>query len=151
MRVAAVTALNDIGTAGAMQALERAVEDVDRDVRIAAVKALAQRMHKGALPRVTQMVKSKDVREADRTERLAVFELFGVLCGDGGVAFLDEILNPKGGLFARKEDPELRACAAVALGRIGTPRAQEALQRSAAEKDVVVRTAVNRAMRGGGA
>ena len=28
--------------------------------------------------------------------------------------------TPKGGLFSRKEDPELRACAAIALGRIGT-------------------------------
>jgi hypothetical protein len=149
LRVAAVAALTGIGTAGAMQALERGVEDVDRDVRIAAVKALTQRVHRGALPRVTQMVKSKEIREADRTERLAVFELFGVLCGDGGVAFLDELLNPKSGLFARKEDPELRACAAVALGRVGTPRAQDALQKSAAEKDVVVRTAVNRALRGG--
>ena len=57
------------------------------------------------------------MREADRTERLAMFELYGTLCGDGGVAWLDELLNPKGGLFSKKEDPEVRACAAIALGR----------------------------------
>ncbi len=150
LRVAAVTALVDIGTAGAMQALEKAIDDTDRDVRIAVVKALTTRAHKPALPRVTQVVKSKEIRDADRTERLALFELFGLLCGDGGVAYLDEILNPKGGLFARKDDPEFRACAAVALGRVGTARAKEALNKASGEKEVVVRTAVARALRGSG-
>ncbi|MDA1082330.1 MAG: HEAT repeat domain-containing protein [Gemmatimonadetes bacterium] len=150
LRVAAVTALVDIGTAGAMQALERAIEDSDRDVRIAAAKALAARVHRPALPRVTAAIKSKEIREADRTERLAMFELYGLLCGDAGIPVLDELLNAKGGMFARKEDPELRACAAVALGKIGSARAKESLNRSASEKDVVVRSAVARALRGRG-
>ena len=151
LRVAAVTALVDIGTAGAMQMLEKAIEDVDRDVRVAVIKALAQRVHKPALARVTQAVKSKDIRESDRTERLAMFELFGLLCGDGGVTFLDELLNGKGGLFGRKEDPEMRACAAMALGKVGTVRAQASLQKAVGEKDVVVRNAVGRALKGGAA
>jgi HEAT repeat protein len=54
-------------------------------------------------------------------------------------------------LFGRREDSELRACAAVALGRINTARAQESLRRAATEKDVVVRIAANRALRGGSA
>jgi hypothetical protein len=149
LRVVAVGALVEIGTPGAMQALEKAIDDSDRDVRIAAMKALAARAHRPALPKVTQAVKSNAIRDADRTERLALFELFGILCGDGGVAYLDELLNPKGGLFSRKEDPELRACAAVALGKVGTPRAMDVLRKAANEKDVVVRTAVGRAMRGG--
>ncbi len=96
-------------------------------------------------------MKSKDVRDADRTERLALFELYGLLCGDGGVPFLDELLNGKGGIFSRKEDPELRACAAVALGKVGTARARESLQKSANERDAVVRSAVARALREGAA
>src|ERR1019366_6500518 len=66
----------------------------------------------------------------------------------GGRGF-DELLNPKSGLFSKKEDPELRACAAIALGRIGTARAQQALQKPMSEKEVVVRNAVNRALKGG--
>lgn len=150
LRIAAVTALVDIGSAGAMQALEKAIDDTDRDVRIAAIKAFAVRAHKPALPRITQAIRSKEIREVDRTERLALFELFGLLCGDGGVTVLDELLNAKGGIFARKEDPELRACAAVALGKIGTKRATDALQKAVSEKDVVVRNAVARALRDGG-
>jgi HEAT repeat protein len=79
---------------------------------------------------------------------MAVFEAYGTLCGNSGVAGLDLVLNGKS-LFGRKEDSELRACAAMALGRIGTPAATEALRKSANEKDVVVRTAVSRALRGG--
>jgi hypothetical protein len=148
LRVAAVAALADIGTAGALQTLEKAIDDADRDVRLAAIKAITVRVHKPALPRITTIVKSKEIRDADRTERLAIFELFGMLCGDGGVAFLDDVLNGKGGLFGRKDDPEIRACAAVALGKIGTARSQASLQKAAGEKDVVVRNAVNRANRG---
>jgi hypothetical protein len=70
------------------------------------------------------------------------------MCGDGGVQFLDSILNGKG-LFGNREDAETRACAAIALGRVGTKKAQEALQRAGAEKDVVVRNAVNRALKQG--
>ena len=151
LRLAAVTALVEIGTPGAMQALEKALDDADRDVRVAAIKSLAQKAYKPALARVTTLVKSGQIREADRTERLSAFELYGTLCGDGGVAWLDEMLNPKGGLFSKKEDPELRACAAIALGHIGTVRSQHALQKAMAEKDVVVRNAVNRALKGGAA
>ena len=149
LRVAAVAALIEIGTPGAMQVLEKALDDADRDVRVAAVKGLAQKVYKPSLARITQMVKARESRDADRTERVAMFELFGLLCGDPGVPYLDELLNGKGGIFARKEDPDVRASAALALGKIGTQRAQQALQKALNEKDIVVRTAVNRALRGG--
>ena len=149
LRLAAVAALFEIGTPGAMQSLEKALDDGDRDVRVAAVRALAQKLYKPALPHVSQMVKAREIRVADRTERLAMFELYGLLCGDGGVPYLDELLNTKGGLFARKEDPDVRACAAIALGKVGTVKAQESLQRALGEKDVVVRSAVTRALKGG--
>ena len=49
---------------------------------------------------------------------MAVFEAYGALCGDAGVALLDAMLNGKS-MFGKREDSELRACAAIALGRIG--------------------------------
>lgn len=149
LRQLAVTALSAIASPGALQALEKAVEDSDREVRIAAVRTLSARAYRGVFHRIETAVKGKGLRGADLTERMAFFEAFGAMCGDAGVQFLDGILNAKG-LFGRREDPELRACAAIALGRIGTKRAQDALQRAAAEKDVVVRNAVNRALRQGG-
>lgn len=150
-RIAAVTALVDVGTPSAMQALEKALDDVERDVRVNAVKALAQRAYKPALARVSQLVKAKHIRDIDRTERISLFELFGAICGDAGVPYLDELLNGKGGLFGRREAPEVRACAAIALGRAGTEIAQDALQRAMGEKDVIVRSAVTRALKAGAA
>ena len=106
------------------------------------------RSYRAGAAELEAIVKGKAIRDADLTEKMAVFEAYGALCGDDGVAALDAMLNGKS-LFGRREDAELRACAAVALGRVGTPKAQEALRRPATEKDVVVRNAVNRALRGG--
>jgi hypothetical protein len=147
LRVSAVQALGEIGTPGALQALERGVDDPERDVRVAAIRALGSRAYRPMLPKLDAIVKGKAIREADLTEKMAVFEAFGGLCGNEGVSVLDGMLNGKS-MFGRREDAELRACAAVALGRVNTPGAQEALRRAANEKDVVVRNAVNRALRG---
>ena len=147
LRLAASQALIEIGSPGALQALERGVEDSDRDVRIATVRALAARSYRPVLPRIESVIRGKAVREADLTEKMAFFEGYGSLCGNGGVAYLDSVLNGKG-LLGRREDAELRACAAIALGRIGTGESVAALQKASGEKDVVVRNAVNRALRG---
>jgi hypothetical protein len=150
LRQMAVQALANIASAGALQALEPSIVDEDREVRVSAVRTLGSRQYRGVYARLDTVVKGKAVREADLTEKMAFFEAYGALCGDGGVPFLDGILNGKG-MFGKREDPELRACAAIALGRIGTRKATDSLQRASAEKDVVVRNAVNRALRSGAA
>jgi HEAT repeat protein len=150
MRVAAVTALTEIGSAGAMQMLERALIDEDRDVRIVAVRALGARNSKAALPRIEAAIKGKELRESNLTEKMAFFEAYGLLAGDAGVALLDPLLNAKG-FMGKKDDSEMRACAAVALGKINSQRAMDSLNRAAGEKDVIVRNAVSRAIRGGSA
>ena len=150
LRQQAVKALTDIGSPGALQALEKSIEDRDRDVRVAAVRTLGAKAYKGVFSRLESAVKGKAVRGADLTEKMAYFEAYGAMCGDGGVTFLDNLLNGKG-MFGKREDSELRACAAIALGRVGTRRAQESLRKAADEKDIVVRNAVTRALRGAGA
>lgn len=147
LRAAAVHALSEIGSPSALQALERALEDSEREVRIATIRALQARAYRPALPRLESMVKGRAIRDADLSEKMAAFEAFGTLCDNAGVVILDAMLNGKS-MFGRREDAEVRACAAVALGRIGTPDAQASLRQSADEKDVVVRTAVARALRG---
>jgi hypothetical protein len=150
MRRLAAQALAEIGSPGAMQALDRAIDDSDRDVRVAAVRAMTARAYRPALARLEGVVKGKRVREADLTEKMAFFEGYGALCGDGGIAHLDSVLNGKG-FLGRREDSEVRACAAIALGRVGTPKAIDTLRKAATEKDIVVRNAVSRALRGPGA
>ena len=149
-RLAAVQALVEIGSAGALQGIERATEDADREVRIAVARAFGSRGHRPALARLEAVVKGRSIREADLTEKMAFFEAYGALAGDGGVELCDTILNGKS-FLGRREEPEMRACAAVALGRIATARAMESLRKASGEKDVVVRNAVSRALRAPGA
>jgi HEAT repeat protein len=143
-----VQALGEIGSPGALQSLERGLDDAERDVRVAVIRALSARSYRPVLAKLDAIVKGKAIRDANLTEKMAVFEAYGGLCGDEGVPALDAMLNGKS-MFGRREDSELRACAAVALGRVGSPRAQEVLRRASSEKDVIVRNAVNRALRGG--
>jgi hypothetical protein len=147
-RLLAVQALADIGSPGALQSLERMIEDSDRDVRIAAVRAMTTHAYRPVVGRLEGVVKGRGLRDSDLTEKMAFFEAYGSLCGDGGIPQLDTMLNGKG-FLGRREDSEIRACAAVALGRIGSEKATAALRKAAAEKDVIVRNAVTRALRGG--
>ena len=149
MRVAAVTALTEIGSPGAMQMLERALIDDDREVRIVAVRALGAKNSRAALPRIEAAIKGKQLRDGDLKEKMAFFEAFGLLSGDAGITLLDGILHAKG-FMGKRDDSEFRACAAMALGKINSTKAMDSLNRAAGEKDVIVRNAVSRAIRGGG-
>jgi len=146
VRAAAVQALSDLDLPGALQGLEKALDDPDREVRLATVRLLMTRKHKGALPKVTAAIQGKSVRVADLTEKMAFFEAYGSMVGESGVASLEAMLNG-GGFLKRREDPELRACAALALGRIGTASARQALEKASGAKDALVRNAVSRALR----
>jgi hypothetical protein len=146
VRLPAVQALDAIGTPGAMTHLERAIDDADRAVRIAAVRAAGGRGYKGALKRVEAVVQGKSLKALDLTEKMAFFEAYGAIAGPSGVAALEAILSPRG-LLRRREQPETRACAAVALARIGTAEARAILESAADDKELMVRNAVGRALR----
>jgi hypothetical protein len=147
LKLAVVEALTAIASPTAMRLLERAVEDGERDVRIAAVKFLGTRGHRNAFPRIEAAVSGAKLRDADLTEKIAFFEAYGALAGAAAVATLEKMLSAKGGLLARREDPETRACAAMALGKIKAPEARAALERVQDDKEALVRNAVARALR----
>jgi hypothetical protein len=148
IRVAAVQALDAIGTSGALQALEQSLGDPDREVRIAAVQAVGRRGYKGALGRVEQVVQGRGT--IDLTERMRFFEAFAQIAGESALPALAAMLTV-GGLFRRKEPPDVRACAALALGRLRAPEARQLLEKHREDKELVVRNAVSRALRGGAA
>jgi HEAT repeat protein len=147
LRLAAVQALATIGSPGALQHVEPAIEDTDRDVRLAALRAVTTHRHAASAPRLTRQLARKELRTADRSEKAAVFEAFGTVCGEAGVATLDALLNGRS-LLGYREPPEIRACAARALAIVGTSSARAALQRSADSREPVVRNEVARALRG---
>jgi HEAT repeat protein len=146
IRVASVQALAQLATPAALALIERALEDSDRNVRLAAVRVVSARGYKGAQRRVEAMVLGKAVKDMDLTEKMAFFEAYGAIAGEAALKPMSAILLPRG-LLRMKEPSETRACAAIALGKIRTIEARDVLQRAADDKDLVVRNAVSRALR----
>jgi len=147
IRLAAVDALVQIGSPGALVLLERAIGDDDRAVRVAALKALGARGYKGALRRVEEVVQGKGRRDIDFNERRAFFEAYGAIAGAAGVATLSDLLVRRG-FFRRKRSADVRMCAALGLGRIGTADARAVLTSVAEDRDRQVKNAVAAALRG---
>jgi HEAT repeat protein len=146
VRLAAVEAVQDMRSPTGVAALDPLLEDADRDVRVATARALAALRWAPARKRMEEVMESKRLREAELTERIAFFESYGALAGIEGVPLLERVLNGKNWL-GRRESGEMRACAALGLGRVQHPSAERALATAAADPDPVVRSAVSRAIR----
>jgi HEAT repeat protein len=149
VRRAVVETAIELPSAALAPALEKALFSEDRPVRIGAARALGLTGNRASAGALEDILSGPEFREADVGEKVAFFDAYGRLAGGQGVEFLSRMLNGKG-LFGYREPAENRAGAARALGVIGTPGALQALERSADDPDPVVRTAVNRALRGGG-
>jgi HEAT repeat protein len=128
-----------------MEAVQRALTDEGREVRIAAARGLASLNYAPARPRLEALLDSARVRDADLTEKIAFFEACTAVASTDTVAMFDRMLNGRR-LFG-KQSPEMRACAAMALGRIGTPAARTSLQRAREVNNPMVRSAVLKALR----
>ena len=145
VRRSAVESLVQIKSGAALDALQKSLDDPEREVRIAAARGLGTLRYQPARARLQDVLQGKIVRDADLTEKMAFFEAFGAVANAESVAMLDRMLNGKK-LFG-KESPELRACAAMALGRVGSPASRAALQNAANDKEPMVRNAVQKALR----
>lgn len=144
VRAELVRAMLVVATPTSMKALVEMVDDVERDIRIAAAQALTERRHTPAAERIEQIVANK-LRGAPLKEKQAFFEAYGVLAGEKAIDRLVGIIVGKG-MFRRKDDADTKACAAMALGKIG-PKARDALEGMGRIKDPVVRNAVDKAIR----
>lgn len=146
VRIAAIEAAIALKASVAASALEVALDDAERDVRVAAARALGGLRYAPASDTLAKVIKGRRIRQADITEKVAVFEAYGMTAGGGGVGLLDGLLNKKG-LLGKRESTEIRAAAALGLGQIADPGARAALERAAQDEDPVVRSNVNRALR----
>jgi HEAT repeat protein len=149
VRLASIEAAVELRATTIAGGLELALDDVERDVRIAAARALGALRYRTAARRLKDILQSRELRGADLSERIAFFESYGQVGQEDAVPHLDRLLNGRG-FLGRKEPSEIRACAALGLGRAGSPEAVRALEKAVATEDPVVRSAVNRALRGGG-
>jgi hypothetical protein len=146
LKLAVVDALTAIGSPTALRLLERCVEDPERDARIAAVRFLSSRGHRGAFQRIEAAVTGTKLRQADLTEKMAFFEAYGAMAGPAGVPVLEKLLMQRG-LLGRREIGETRACAAMALGKTRSVEARVVLERALQDRDALVRNAASQAIR----
>ena len=147
VRLAAVRALGDLGTPTAIAAIEIALDDPERGVRQSVLALLLARGgSRGLLQRLEAMLFDEVERDWERSERRALFEAYGTVAGTAAISRLRELLEPRG-VFRRRVSPDVRASALFALAKVRTPEAQEVIQRFSSDKEPVVRSAANAALR----
>jgi HEAT repeat protein len=147
VRIAVTEAAQQLGETTTTNTLVGALSDTDRDVRVASARALAVLEYERAGPILEELVTSKEIRLADLTEKIAIFESYGGLGGHSASTILGGLLNGKR-FFRWREPSEIRASAARGLGKVGLPLAQQALLMAKDDPDAVVRTAVRQAIQG---
>ena len=130
-------------------ALLRLLREKNRDLRIAAARVLGGSGYPPAARELRKILEGKELKAADVSEKVAFFEAYGRLGGEEAVTYLNGILNGKG-FLGRRESSEVRAGAALGLGKVGTPMARAALETARSDEDPVVRSAAGRAIRGEG-
>ena len=146
VRLAAIEAAVSLKASTAAGALQKSLSDAEPEVRIAAARALSALQYGPAASALAEIVKGRRIRQADISEKVAMFEAYGMTAGEGGVALLSGLLNDKG-FLGKREPTEMRAAAALGLGRVDAPAARAELEKAAHDEDPVVRSNVNRALR----
>ncbi len=145
LRLVAVKALALLRSPSSLQALIGPLRDEDREVRIAAARALGALGYVSARDALWEALGGRRLRDADLTEKLAFFEAYGAVGGSVAAERLGRMLNGKG-FLGRRTRSDLRACAALGLGQLGTVEARAALEKGRFDDDPVVRNAVLRAL-----
>jgi HEAT repeat protein len=146
VRLAAIEAAQSLKASTVAGALVHTLDDPEREVRIAAARALGDLRYEPAVEELGKALAATGIRDADISEKVAFFEAFALVAGEGGVKKLNKILSQKG-FLGRREPSEIRAAAALGLGKIPGEAAHAALMKARQEHDPVVRSAVNRALR----
>ncbi|TVP47244.1 MAG: hypothetical protein EA350_05180 [Gemmatimonadales bacterium] len=145
VRRAVVESAIELPSPALAEALGKSLYHEDRDLRIGAARALGASGHAPSAPVLEEILASREFRETDVAEKVAFFDAYGRLAGEGGVPVLDRMLNGRR-LLGFREPPDIRAGAARALGVVATEAARQALRKAEGDNDPVVRSSVSRAL-----
>ncbi|MEX2527162.1 MAG: HEAT repeat domain-containing protein [Gemmatimonadota bacterium] len=148
LRRVAVETAGELRSATVMGALQQVLSDPQPEIRVAAARVLGEAGYRPAAAAFREIVQGKEIRAAELSEKIAVFEAYGRLGDPQAVGVLGGILNSRG-FLGRREPSEVRACAALGLGKVGDDAAVRELEKASRDDDPVVRNAVSRALREG--
>lgn len=142
---AAIQTLVAFGVPAAIDLLVPLLEHENRDIRLAAAWGVGTWQHAPALPALEAILTAREFRTAPLGDKLALVDAYARAGGVRSVPLLHQLLNGRR-MLRHRETPDLRACAARALGSITTSEAHDALQKAAADAEPAVRSAVKRAL-----
>jgi hypothetical protein len=139
-----------VRTAGALPdaqaVVEQALSDENEEVRLAALRTPVSSQSESIIELLKRRASTKHLASASFMEKREVFHAMARSNRDGMVPFLARILKRRP-LFGRDRADEVRACAASALGAVGSQEAIETLERFLEDSSGRVRDAVFGAMR----
>jgi HEAT repeat protein len=144
VRVEAVRAAD--GVPEARGSVEQALEDEDEEVRLAALRSPAAGRDEAILERIKKRATTKHLANASFLEKREVYHALARSGREEIVEFLARVLKRRP-LFGRDRADEVRACAASALGAVGSAAAIEILERFLEDSSGRVRDAVFGALR----
>lgn len=139
-------ALDTMDDPRASQLLIHFVHDPDLSNRIFAVKNLAKKGIKEGLRPLMEMILSKEFHGKELYEKKEIFDAVAKLGGDEVVPEIGRFLKKKWSLFKNPESDEMGLCAAVALQKVGSSRAIDALREGSASRNKRIREACNKAL-----
>ncbi|MFQ5746068.1 MAG: HEAT repeat domain-containing protein [Gemmatimonadota bacterium] len=145
-RQAAIEALTEIGSVAGTQALGEALEDGNREVRLAAMKSLATLKPEGADRMLRRWLAPGVIAGRDKTEQMALLKAYASVAGEDAVSVLSRLLHGRRFPF-RRHPPTVRAAAARALGLLDSEVARQALSRARDDRNAPVRSAARSALR----
>ncbi len=136
----AVRAILNIGTDAAFEILQRALSSGTEQSREAIMQSISTVRDERAAPLFVYILRNVDHRGPLASVYVRAIESLGALKDPGGIEPLKESLY-KGEWWAPRRTAALRAAAAAALARIGTPAAVAALDEAASSRLRGVRNA----------
>ncbi|MFQ5588622.1 MAG: hypothetical protein ACE5F7_07265 [Nitrospiria bacterium] len=122
------------------------ISDPDLSNRVYAIKSLVKNKVAGGLPPLLHLIASKEFETKALYEKKEIFNGAAKLGGDDVIPEMVKHLDVRWSLFKNIPADERAICAAVALQRIGSPSAIEALREGERSRNKTVRDACKKSL-----
>ena len=145
-RQAAIEALATLGSAVGAEALTSALSDPGSKIRMAAVNAIVAVRPSGAGSLLADIIGRSDFADREQGEQMSFMRAYAAIARDDAIPLLSKLLNGRKWWGGRRS-PATRACAARALGVLGSNAARSTLQKAASDRAAPVKSAVRVALK----
>jgi HEAT repeat protein len=146
IRREAIRAVGAIGSDNVLAMLQPALADEHQDIRVAAIRAIAESAPTAARGPLLEVARSRDFPRRAYFEKKEVLSALAAIANQEIEEWLISVAKKRAWL-RREERDELRACAISALARIGSESALEVVRACTQDRSAQVRRAAAQAMR----